>query len=57
MDSLLNTGDCEYSLYLGCRHCKVCRVEEYAKKALQREREEEQAWIQAKIAQYEREFQ
>ena len=53
-DELLNSGDCEHSLYLGCRHCDVCEVEEFAKRQIQIEKEEEQAYLRARIAMYDR---
>lgn len=35
-----NLGECLHSLYLGCKHCKNCSVEEYfTKQKSQRELE------------------
>ena len=43
-----NTGECQYSEYLGCKKCTTCKVEEYeneVKQILKKEHEKEQTFL------------
>ena len=43
-----NLGECEYSFFMGCKHCEECKVVE-RRKAQEREYQREQAREQAEL--------
>lgn len=46
-----NLGECEYALYLGCRECTKCAVEEYqneVKREIEKQQKKEQIYLENK---------